>query len=373
MSSNRSTLSVRTCRRALVLGAAAVGASALAGRALPSLAQDKPAALARDTEAIDVSTRVIDTFSRGGDVPKHRYGALEFRGGLVMTSPSSAFGGWSGIELDAGGRRLLAISDAGSWMTAELAYRNGRLSGIDAVRIGPLRGRSAGALQRSRDRDAEGLRLLEGTLAKGRVLITFERNHRIGVFDCSAQGIGAPISYLTLPPEARRMRSNKGLEAVALLRGGPSKGAVVVFAELHLDPQGHHSGWLLADGGAGARRLALTDIGGFEITDALGLDDGGLLVLERRFRWLEGLKIRLRRIDGADVLRSAPMRGDILLEADLGHEIDNLEGLAMHRTAKGETILTLISDDNFNGYLQRNLLLQFAWPDANAPKAAARS
>lgn len=372
MSSNKSARSPGTSRRALALGAAAVGVSALAARSLPLRAQDKPAPLSHDIEAIDVSSRVVETFARG-DGPRHKYGAFEFRGGLVMTSPSNAFGGWSGLEIDAAGRRLLAISDAGSWMTGELAYAGGRLSGINGVRIGPLRAKSASTLQRSRDRDAEGLRLLDGTLANGRVLISFERNHRIGVFEVSSQGLGAPLSYLTLPPEARRMRSNKGIEAVAVLRGGPSKGAVVAFAELLLDPQGHHTGWLLTNGGAGARRLALTDIGGFEITDAIGLDDGGLLVLERRFRWLEGLRIRLRRIDGDDVLRSAPMRGDILLEADLGYEIDNLEGLSMHRSAQGETILTLISDDNFNGFLQRNLMLQFAWPGANMPKAASRS
>jgi len=43
----------------------------------------------------------------------------------------------------------------------------------------------------------------------------------------------------------------------------------------------------------------------------------------------------------------------------MGFEIDNMEGLAVHRNAKGETILTLISDDNFSSF-QRTLLLQFA-------------
>ncbi len=31
--------------------------------------------------------------------------------------------------------------------------------------------------------------------------------------------------------------------------------------------------------------LHLTDIGGFDVTDAAPLREGGLLVLERRFRW----------------------------------------------------------------------------------------
>jgi len=50
--------------------------------------------------------------------------------------------------------------------------------------------------------------------------------------------------------------------------------------------------------------------------------------------------------------------GPILFDVDLGYEIDNMEGLSVHRSAGGETILTLISDDNFSA-VQRTLLLQF--------------
>ncbi len=50
--------------------------------------------------------------------------------------------------------------------------------------------------------------------------------------------------------------------------------------------------------------------------------------------------------------------GPIIFEADLGFEIDNMEGLSVHRSAAGETVLTLISDDNFS-IIQRTLLLQF--------------
>jgi len=35
-----------------------------------------------------------------------------------------------------------------------------------------------------------------------------------------------------------------------------------------------------------------------------------------------------------------------------------MEGIAVHRNAQGETIVTLVSDDNFS-FIQRNLLLQF--------------
>jgi hypothetical protein len=50
------------------------------------------------------------------------------------------------------------------------------------------------------------------------------------------------------------------------------------------------------------------------------------------------------------------------MEADLGDEIDNMEGLSVHRTPEGEIVLTLISDDNFSP-VERTLLLQFTLAD----------
>ena len=43
-----------------------------------------------------------------------------------------------------------------------------------------------------------------------------------------------------------------------------------------------------------------------------------------------------------------------------------MEGIAVHRSSSGETIITLMSDDNFNSLLQRNLLLQFTLHDKKA-------
>jgi hypothetical protein len=40
--------------------------------------------------------------------------------------------------------------------------------------------------------------------------------------------------------------------------------------------------------------------------------------------------------------------------------IDNMEGIAVFKTAEGETRVTLVSDNNYRTDLQRTLLLQFA-------------
>jgi hypothetical protein len=104
----------------------------------------------------------------------------------------------------------------------------------------------------------------------------------------------------------------------------------------------------------------MTDLGEFDVTSAAALDDGAILVLERRFRWTEGVKMRLRYLRSGSVAPGAVVTGDVLLEADMGYEIDNMEGLAVHRGPRGALVLTLISDNNFNALMQRTLLLQFA-------------
>jgi hypothetical protein len=48
-----------------------------------------------------------------------------------------------------------------------------------------------------------------------------------------------------------------------------------------------------------------------------------------------------------------------------------MEGIAAHRAASGETVLTLMSDDNFSP-LQRTLIMQFALPDMKPVVAGPR-
>jgi hypothetical protein len=144
---------------------------------------------------------------------------------------------------------------------------------------------------------------------------------------------------------------------------------VIAFSERFPDARGHHTGWLWGKGSA--QKLQLTDIGGFDITDAATLPDGALVVLERRFRWSEGVKMRLRLVKADEITPGAVLEGETLFEADMGYEIDNMEGLAVHRGPKGETVVTLISDDNFNHFLQRTVVLQFALLSDGMANAAA--
>jgi len=71
-----------------------------------------------------------------------------------------------------------------------------------------------------------------------------------------------------------------------------------------------------------------------------------------------GLGIRIRRIALKSLAPGAVVDGPSIFEADLGHEVDNMEGIDAHVTPQGDTLLTMVSDDNFS-MLQRTLLLQF--------------
>ena len=88
------------------------------------------------------------------------------------------------------------------------------------------------------------------------------------------------------------------------------------------------------------------------------LPSGELLVLERKFSWLAGVGIRIRRIPLKSLAPGAVVDGPAIFEADLGHEVDNMEAIDAHVTPEGDTVLTLVSDDNFS-MIQRNLMLQF--------------
>lgn len=341
------------------------GAAAILALLVPVAVAAKPAFDAFPPRTIAVEARPIPSFlpRQPEDV---RFGALVYRGGLALRSQSPLFGGLSGLAIDGRGRRLLAISDAGLWLSALVLYdEDGRPAGLDDVRIGPLLGRDGKPPPGDAERDAEALTPAAPAAGGGlgdAVYVGFERRHRIARFPLTADGVGAAGRPIELPTAMRRAPANKGIEALAVLRAGPHKDRLVAMTERVLDDNGHHMGWLFGDGAP--KRLALERIGGFDVTGLAALADGGLVVLERRFRWTEGVQMRIRHLRAGEIRPGRRMVGEILVEAGAWHEIDNMEGIAVHEE-DGETVITVVSDDNYNP-LQRTLLLQFTWPRAAA-------
>ncbi len=361
---NWSGLSSRVDRRGVLRGL--VGGAAATLAPLGVRAEDKDPPPPTRIDAIEIAARPIAHFERARP-DAVRFGRLEFRGGLVLTSSSSGFGGWSGLVMAPDGKRLFGVTDVGSWIAAEVTYDGSRPVRLERARLGPLLGSGGRPLDGKREADAEAATLLDGTLENGTLLIGFERQHRIVRYPIRAGTVGAPAGALKLPAEARRMPTNQGIEALAVLKGGRYKGAVVAFAERFTRGSGYHTGWIWAGGGE-PQRFQLEDVDGFNVTDAAALPDGDLLVLERYFRWTEGVKMRLRHLPAGQIAPGARIRGTTLLQCDSSFEIDNMEGLGVHLGPRGETVLTLVSDDNFNPLLQRTVLLQFTLLDERRRK-----
>src|SRR6476469_5604675 len=110
----------RGVKRSIIFG---VSALVIAGGW--SLASTKPTTRNLTAGPIEVAARPITVFDQQNP-GRQRFGRLQFRGGLELTSPATAFGGWSALALDSDGRRLLSISDTGVWLTGELTYDAGR-------------------------------------------------------------------------------------------------------------------------------------------------------------------------------------------------------------------------------------------------------
>ncbi|MBI3702666.1 MAG: esterase-like activity of phytase family protein, partial [Rhizobiales bacterium] len=153
------------------------------------------------------------------------------------------------------------------------------------------------------------------------------------------------------------LANNKSLECLAAPpKGAPLAGKLIVVTEESLDAAGNHRAFLLD--GDKVERFSVKRSDNFAVTDCTFLPPGDLLLLERRFTPATGAAMRIRRVPLAGIKPGALVDGEPLIVADLAYQIDNMEGISVHRNGRGETVLTLVSDDNFS-VLQRNLLLQF--------------
>ncbi len=276
-------------------------------------------------------------------------GSLRFRGGLELTSEDRRFGGLSALLLSADGARLTAVTDRGHWLTARLiAAADGAPRALAEPEIGALHGPSGNHLSGKRETDSESLsRLADGTLVVG-----FERDHRLWRYPAGANPLAGQPEEIPVPAGLQTLRSNSGIEALATL----ADGALLAIAEGRKEEA--TSPAFLWRGGAWSE-LVYPRLPGFRPTGATTLPGGDLLVIERSFNLFDGVAIRLQRIPAARIQAGATLSGTTLAVLRRPLTLDNMEGVAARRSATGETLLYLISDDNFRP-LQRTLLLVFA-------------
>ena len=300
---------------------------------------------------LEVNARPIPSFDTR-DRAHVRFGALEYRSGLILTSRFRGFGGLSGWRLDAKGEQFISMSDKGTWFTGRIVYHGREMTGLADVEAAPMLGADGRPITARGWFDTEAI-ALDGTL----VYIGLERVNQILKFDFAKGGTRSLGQPIPLPPAMRKLPYNKGVEALVVVpKGLPLAGTLIAISERGLDADGNIIGFLI--GGPKPGDFAVRRSNNFDISDAVLLRSGDLLILERKFSWLAGVGIRIRRIALKSIDRGATLDGPSIFEADLGHEVDNMEGIDAHVSPEGDTVLTMISDDNFS-MLQRTLLLQF--------------
>nr|WP_281351925.1 esterase-like activity of phytase family protein [Microvirga makkahensis] len=280
------------------------------------------------------------------DPDRTRFGSLLFRSGLSLRSDVSAFGGFSGLWRSPEGDEVMALADNAQILKARIETSDGRLSGLSNARMAPLLLSDGRPARRSRYYDTESLAIAEDVAFVG-----VERNHAVIRFRRNREGTFVQGAAMATPGILKDLPNNGGLEALAVApQRSPLAGSLIGIAE-------GGRGFILT-----VRRQDTFEVrprDGYDMTDLAFLDSGDALVLERRFSLFGGFGCRLRRIASGALKPGASLDGEAIYESEASHQIDNMEGLAVHREGS-ETVVSLISDNNFNANLQRTLLLEFS-------------
>ena len=272
-----------------------------------------------------------------------RVGRLTFLGGMALTSPDPAFGGFSSLSVT--GDRFTLLSDGG----AVVRFRLGVDWRLREVHFASLPGGPATGWTKQ-DRDSESM---AHDPASGRVWVGFEHYNVIWRYGPDLSSVERHVA----PPDMARW--NEGGGAESMVRRGD--GRFVVLSETSHWPGRHDRAGLVFPGDptttAPAFRFAYRPPPHTDPSDAAELPDGSMVVINRRFRLPYDFSATLTIVPGDAVRAGAVVSGRPIatLAAPLLH--DNFEGVAVTREADA-TILWLVSDDN-QSRLQRSLLLKF--------------
>jgi hypothetical protein len=304
----------------------------------PSALHRKSETQARERGPTPVDAVQVDVRPVGLRSPRYEgpQSVPRFVGGLQISSrDTDRLHGLSAIRIDRSGH-LLAVSDEGDVLEATLVSdEDGAPAAVSNARLRPLRSDGGASVGTKQDGDAEGL----AVLADGRILVSFERNHRILVYrSILSAPERAPLPRAALTP-------NRGLEA---LTSYPSAGG-----DAYLAGTGGGALYLcrISRSCEAAGKLRVTD--GYSLTALAADPQGRIYLLLRSHDPIRGTRVRIVSAVGPEL---ADPRVVIQLEPPA--TLDNFEGLEFRIDERGRRFLYMISDDNFS-HEQRTLLLAF--------------
>jgi hypothetical protein len=308
-----------------------------------------------DETAISVST-TPRSFARfgNGNLPS----GLTFLGGLTLTSDNKDFGGFSGLEVSHNGKRFISVSDRGHWLTGRLVYEAGRLKGVSDTRLAPILNRKGRIDDRKSLSDAEAVAAWNSKGLKGKVIVGFEQRERVEQFNIGKHSLTAKAERVRSPKALSQGQTNGELEALGRFTEGPLKGWLVAVSERNHTRDDSLRGWLWRKGKT--KEFHIPRHEDYLVTGLAILPGGNeIITVERSFRPPVLVGMALRRFSVEDLQKRNTGPGKLLFSGKLtSYQIDNMEGIAAHQDESG-TIITVISDDNFNTSVQSTVMFQF--------------
>ena len=139
------------------------------------------------------------------------------------------------MRLDAKGERFISFSDKGSWFTGRIVYQGREMTGLADVEAAPMLGPDGRPITARGWFDSESI-ALDGSC----VYIGLERVNQVLRFDFSKGFTRARGEVVPMPPAAKKLPFNKGLEALVMVpKGMPLAGTLIAMSERGLDADGN--------------------------------------------------------------------------------------------------------------------------------------
>ena len=192
-------------------------------------------------------------------------------------------------------------------------------------------------------------------LPDGSWLVSFERHHRIWRYPTLD---GTPGADQRLPTDFERQPDNGGVEAMTAL----ADGRIIAISEEYVVPPGTLVGWIGQPAATAATTWQHRSTTPRSPTSTRRRSPGCPTARSRcssaPSTWCAACAAASCASMPPSFRPGATVHAEELARLASPYAVDNLEGLAATKGARGETLLWLISDDNFNP-LQRNMLLLF--------------
>lgn len=317
-----------------------------------------------DKIALDIGSQAIEATllsSSSPETPMHS--EISFASGFSFNANDYRFGGWSGFEIDNYGK-IVAVSDEGFGLKADPKLNQmGQIIGFDNAIFSSLRDQSGTVLQGKNATDAEEIT----NLPNGQLAVSFERDHRILIFndilEPAVDSIALPQDMLdafeqfnqAFKETGHRQYGNVGLEAMTVLNNGH----LITVIEEPLPGELEHKVYMQNDTG-GWDNLYYQGSPGYGISSATTLPNGNVLFLERSteyFNSYEHYGVRIVELDQNDFFAGNHLIGKTWMQFEPTTG-ENFESIFCYTTKDGATYIGLATDDNY-AYSERNILLNF--------------